>query len=67
MSRRSATTEHTDIESNRLSLEGAWNADGKGESIWDRFTHSVGKIKGGGTGDIACDEYHLYPQEIAVL
>jgi beta-glucosidase len=48
-------------------VEGAWNEDGKGESIWDRFTHTVGKVKGGATGDIACDQYHLYPQDLAIL
>ncbi len=48
-------------------VEGAWNQDGKGESIWDRFSHTSGKIKGGATGDVACDEYHLYPQDIALL
>jgi beta-glucosidase len=36
-------------------VEGAWNEDGKGESIWDRFAHTVGKVKGGATGDVACD------------
>lgn len=48
-------------------VEGAWNVDGKGESIWDRCSHTVGKIKGGATGDVACDQYHLYPQDIALL
>src|SRR5215831_16057309 len=48
-------------------VEGAWNEDGKGESIWDRFSHSVGKTKGGATGDVACDQYHLYPQDIEIL
>jgi beta-glucosidase len=47
-------------------VEGAWNEDGKGESIWDRFTHTVGKVKGATTGDVACDQYHLYPQDIAL-
>jgi beta-glucosidase len=47
-------------------VEGAWKADGKGESIWDKFTHTVGKVKGGTTGDVACDQYHLYPQDVAL-
>ncbi|MGA7635608.1 MAG: family 1 glycosylhydrolase [Candidatus Acidiferrales bacterium] len=48
-------------------VEGAWKEDGKGESIWDRFSHTVGKVKGGATGDTACDQYHLYPQDIAMM
>ena len=39
--------------------EGAWNEDGKGESIWDRFAHTQGKVRGGVTGDVACNQYHL--------
>jgi beta-glucosidase len=48
-------------------VEGAWNEDGKGESIWDRFSHTVGKVKGGATGDVACDSYHRYKEDIALL
>lgn len=48
-------------------VEGAWKEDGKGESIWDRFTHQPGHIRGAATGDIACDHYHLYPQDFAML
>jgi len=48
-------------------VEGAWNADGKGESIWDRFSHTVGKVKGGATADVACDQYHRYKEDIALL
>src|SRR5438445_6367913 len=47
-------------------VEGGWNEDGKGESIWDRFTHTPGKVSGGVTGDVACDQYHLYAQDIAL-
>jgi beta-glucosidase len=50
-----------------FQVEGAWNADGKGESIWDRFTHTPGKVKDGSTGDVACDQYHRYKEDIAIL
>ena len=48
-------------------VEGAWKEDGKGESIWDRFTHQPGHIRGATNGDVACDHYHLYPQDIAIM
>jgi beta-glucosidase len=48
-------------------VEGAWNEDGKGESIWDRYAHAPGHIKGGDTGDVACDHYHHYREDIAIL
>jgi beta-glucosidase len=47
-------------------VEGGSSEDGKGESIWDRFTHTPGKVRGGVTGDVACDQYHLYLQDIAL-
>jgi beta-glucosidase len=48
-------------------IEGAWNEDGKGESIWDRFSHTAGKIKNGDTGDIACDHYHRYKEDVTLM
>ena len=48
-------------------VEGAWNVDGKGESIWDRFAHTQGKIKGNDTGDVACDSYHRYREDVALM
>ena len=48
-------------------IEGAWNQDGKGESIWDRFSHTPGKIKDGTSGDVACDHYHRYRDDIALM
>ena len=48
-------------------IEGAWNEDGKGESIWDRFTHQPFKILNADTGDIACDHYHRLEEDVALL
>ena len=48
-------------------VEGAWNADGRGESIWDRFAHTAGNIRNGDTGDVACDSYRRYRDDIALL
>ncbi|XP_077983311.1 cytosolic beta-glucosidase-like [Glandiceps talaboti] len=48
-------------------IEGAWNEDGKGESIWDAFTHESGHIYMGHTGDIACDSYHKIDEDVALL
>ena len=48
-------------------IEGAWNEDEKGESIWDITAHTPGKIKNGDTGDIACDHYHRYKEDVNLM
>jgi len=48
-------------------IEGAWKEDGKGESIWDRFSHTPGTIKNSDTGDTACDSYHRWRDDIALM
>lgn len=48
-------------------IEGGWDQGGKGESVWDRFTHTPGKIHAGDTGDLACDHYHRWKDDIALM
>ena len=48
-------------------IEGAWNEDGKGPSIWDTFAHTPGKMKNGDTGDVAIDHYHRYKEDVTVI
>jgi beta-glucosidase len=48
-------------------IEGAVDQDGRGKSIWDTFSHKKGAIKTGENGDIACDFYHRYEQDLELL
>ena len=48
-------------------IEGGFDADGKGESIWDRFSHTPGRVKNGDTGDVACDHFHRYREDVALM
>jgi beta-glucosidase len=48
-------------------IEGAATEDGRGESIWDRFAHTPGKTHAGESGDIACDHYHRWREDIALM
>lgn len=48
-------------------IEGAWNEDGKGESIWDRFTHQPYRIINGENGDITCDHYHHMEEDVELM
>jgi beta-glucosidase len=48
-------------------IEGAAHEDGRSESIWDRFSHTPGKILDGSSGDVACDHYHRWQDDIALM
>jgi beta-glucosidase len=48
-------------------IEGAWDEDGKGESVWDRFAHQPYRILNGDTGDVACDHYHHLEEDIHLI
>lgn len=48
-------------------IEGAAREDGKGESIWDRFAATPGKVKGGDTPEVACDHYHHYQDDAELI
>jgi beta-glucosidase len=48
-------------------IEGAPLADGAGPSIWQRFSHTPGRMANGDTGDVACDHYHRYNDDVALM
>lgn len=45
-------------------IEGGSGEDGKGMSIWDKYVHTPGNVKNSDTGDIACDHYHRYAEDV---
>ena len=48
-------------------IEGGVDEGGRGESIWDRFAHTPGRILNGDTGDVAADHYHRYREDVALM
>src|SRR5262245_10117291 len=55
------------VGTSSYQVEGAWNEDGKGPSIWDTYTHTPGQIKNNDTGDVANDHYHRYKEDVAMM
>ena len=55
------------VATSAYQIEGAATADGRGPSIWDTFTHTEGKIIDGSTGDVACDHYHRYVDDVGLI
>ena len=48
-------------------IEGAWNEDGRGESIWDTLVHQGNYVAHGETADVACDHYHRWREDVAIM
>ncbi|KAK2906305.1 lactase/phlorizin hydrolase-like isoform X2 [Channa argus] len=55
------------VFSSAYQIEGGWNADGKGPSIWDTFTQKPGSIPANANGDVACDSYHRLEEDLYML
>ena len=55
------------VATSAQQIEGATTADGRGESIWDRFAATPGKIEDGTRPDVACDHYHRWPEDLEIL
>ncbi len=53
--------------SSSYQIEGAWDEDGKGQSIWDRFTHTPGHVIDCSTGDVATDHCHRWSEDVALM
>ncbi|PWT76566.1 MAG: beta-glucosidase, partial [Bacteroidetes bacterium] len=55
------------VATSSYQIEGAWNEDGKGISIWDTYTHKPGNIKNNDNADVANDHYHRYKEDVAMM
>ena len=55
------------VATSAFQIEGGATADGKGPSIWDTFSHTPGKVIDGSNGDVACDHYHRYPEDVGIM
>ena len=55
------------VSTSAYQIEGSVDADGRGPSIWDTYSHTPGKIDGGGTGDVACDHYRRWREDVDLI
>jgi beta-glucosidase len=55
------------VATSAYQIEGGASADGRGPSIWDTFSHMPGKTVRGETGDVACDHYRRWPEDVALM
>lgn len=55
------------VATSAYQIEGAYDEDGRGESIWDRFSHTAGRVFEDQTGDVACDHYHRWAGDVDLI
>jgi beta-glucosidase len=55
------------VSTSSYQIEGAANLDGRGPSIWDSYCRQAGRVANGDTGDIACDHYHRYQEDVGLM
>ncbi|MBV6467506.1 MAG: Beta-glucosidase A [Anaerolineales bacterium] len=55
------------VATSAYQIEGAWNEDGRGVSIWDTFSHTKGRIVNDENGDVAADHYHRWKDDFALM
>jgi len=55
------------VSTSSFQIEGAAHIDGRGDSIWDTYCREQGRIKNGDNGDVACDHYHRYAEDVALM
>ena len=55
------------VSTSSYQIEGAVDEDGRGQSIWDVYCRQSGRIANGDTGDVACDHYHRYAEDVALM
>ncbi|NTY01099.1 GH1 family beta-glucosidase [Deinococcus sp. JMULE3] len=55
------------VATSAYQIEGAVQEGGRGVSVWDTFSHAPGRTRGGATGDVTCDHFHRFPEDVALL